>query len=65
MRYDEFKNLKMNKHGIRPCVIISTGEPGKIIETRKNQDRLLVVAKRHGFVGMQEQWFNYTEISVW
>lgn len=55
----------MNKQGIRPCVIIQTGEKGNIVEVDKYHDRLLVVAKRHGYVVMQEQWFNYTEIEIW
>lgn len=55
MRYDTFRKLKMNKQGIRPCVIIQTGEEGNIVEMDKNHDRLLVVAKRHGYVVMQEQ----------
>lgn len=55
----------MNKLGIRPCVIIQTGEEGNIVEMDKSHDRLLVVAKRHGYVAMQEQWFNYTEIEIW
>jgi len=29
------------------------------------EPKLLVVAKRHGFDGLQYQWFNYTEIAVW
>lgn len=65
MRYDTFKNLKMNKQGIRPCVIIQTGEKGNFVEVDKYHDRLLVVAKRHGYVVMQKQWFNYTEIEIW
>ena len=65
MRYDSFKKLKMNKQGIRPCVIIQTGEEGNIVEIDRYHDRLRVVAKRHGFTCMQEQWFNYTEIEVW
>lgn len=55
----------MNKHGVRPCVIIRTGEEGSIVEIDKNHDKLLVVAKRHGYAVMQEQWFNYTEIEIW
>ena len=65
MRYDTFRKLKMNKQGIRPCVIIQTGEEGNNIEMDKSHDRLLVVAKRHGYVAMQEQWFNYIEIEIW
>lgn len=65
MRYDTFRKLKMNKQGVRPCVIIQTGEEGNIVEIDKNHDRLLVVAKRHGYAVMQEQWFNYTEIEIW
>ena len=64
MRYDTFKNLKMNKQGIRPCVIIQTGEEGDIVKVDKNHDRLLVVVMRHGYI-IQEQWFNYTEIAIW
>lgn len=55
----------MNKQGIRPCVIIQTGEEGNIVEMDKSHDRLLVVAKRYGYAVMQEQWFNYTEIEIW
>lgn len=65
MRYDIFKKLKMNKQGIRPCVIIQTGEEGNIIEMDKYHDKVLVVAKRHGFASIQKQWFNYIEIAVW
>ena len=46
MRYDTFRKLKMNKQGIRPCIIIQTGEEGNIVEMDKNHDRLLVVAKK-------------------
>lgn len=65
MRYETFKNLKMNKQGIRPCVIIQTGEEGYIVKVDKYHDRLLVVAMRHGYINTQEQWFNYTEIAIW
>lgn len=65
MKYDSFKKIKMNKHGIRPCVIIQTGEEGNIVEIDKSHDKLLVVAKRHGYAVMREQWFNYTEIEIW
>ena len=65
MRYDTFKNLKMNKQGIRPCFIIQTGEEGNIVKVDKYHDRLLVVAMRHGYINIQEQWFNYTEIAIW
>lgn len=66
MRYDIFTNLKMNKHGIRPCVIIQTGEEGNIVKIDRCHDKLLVAAYRHGYEGLiQEQWFNYTEIAVW
>jgi hypothetical protein len=65
MRYDTFKNLKMNKQGIRPCVIIQTGEEGNIVKVDKYHDRLLVVPMRHGYINIQEQWFNYTEIAIW
>lgn len=65
MKYDSFKKIKMNKHGVRSCVIIRTREEGSIVEIDKNHDKLLVVAKRHGYAVMQEQWFNYTEIEIW
>lgn len=65
MRYDIFKKLKLNKQGFLPCVIIQTGEEGIIIRISKDGDGLLVKTKRSGFVGIQEQWFNYTEIAVW
>lgn len=55
----------MNKQGIRPCVIIQTGEEGDIVKVDKYHDRLLVVAMRHGYINIQKQWFNYTEIAIW
>ena len=48
-----------------PCVIIQTGEEGKVTEIAYGCDRLEVHAKRHG-LGIVSQWFNYTEIaSIW
>lgn len=55
----------MNKQGTRPCVIIQTGEEGYIVKVDKYHDRLLVVVMRHGYINIQEQWFNYTEIAIW
>lgn len=65
MRYDTFKSLKLNKQGFRPCVIIQTGEEGKIFEIDKYHDRLHVIAKRHGYNIIQDQWFNYTKVEIW
>ena len=65
MRYDKFKELKLNKQGFLPCVIISTGEEGRIFEINRYRCELYVVARRHGFIEKQRQWFNYTEIETW
>ena len=65
MRYDILKTLKLNKQGIRPCVVIQTGEEGIITQISQSGDGLLVKYHSHGMHSMQEQWFNYTEIAVW
>lgn len=61
MTYKEYKKMKVGA----PCVIIQTGEEGKVTEIAYGCDRLEVHAKRHG-LGIVSQWFNYTEIaSIW
>lgn len=64
MRYDTFKKLELNKKSSLPCVIIQTGEEGKITGINKSLDKVLVYAKRYG-LGIQETWFNYTEVAIW
>lgn len=65
MEYNVFKKLKLNKQGFLPCVVIRTGEEGKIININHKGDGLLIKYKKHGFLGFQEEWFNYTEIATW
>lgn len=65
MRYDKFKRLKTDKKNPQPCVIIQAGEYGHILGIDFANDKILVMAKRHGYVGFQEQWFNYIEIETW
>lgn len=65
MRYDKFKTLRVDKKHLLPCVIIQTGEMGHILSIDFPKDKVLVKAKRHGYAGYQEQWFNYVEIEVW
>lgn len=65
MRYDIFKELKLNKQGFLPCVVIKTGEKGIITQISKSGDGLLVKYHSNGLHSMQEQWFNYTEVAVW
>lgn len=65
MRYDKFKDLKLNNQGFMPCVIISTGEEGRIFEINRRRGELYVVARRHGYADKQHQWFSYIEIETW
>lgn len=64
MRYDNFKAQKY-KRGITPCVVISTGEEGVIIDMHKNADEIMVRITRPRYKGKHERWFNYVEIDTW
>lgn len=58
MTYEEYKSLKVG--GL--CVIIKTGEPGRVLEINRNTQDVRLVARRTG-LGIVKEWFNYTHIA--
>jgi len=58
MVYDEFKKLKIGDE----CVIIQTGELGRVIEINRKTSDVYVRAKRVG-MDIVKQWFNYTYLA--
>lgn len=43
------------------CVIISTGEPGKVLAVNREEGQIRLEAKRVG-LGLVKNWYNYTEL---
>jgi dsDNA-specific endonuclease/ATPase MutS2 len=57
MNYEEYRKLKVGDD----CVIIQTGEPGKVLSINNKTSDILLGAKRvvKGYV---KEWFNYTHL---
>lgn len=58
MIYDEYKKLRVGD----TCVIIRTGEPGKVLNINRERDSIQVQPKRYG-MGMTKEWYNYTYLA--
>lgn len=58
MTYNEFKKLKAGDQ----CVIIKTGEPGRVMAVNSKTDNIQLQAKRAG-LGMTKEWYNYTYLA--
>lgn len=58
MVYDEYKKLTAGCL----CVIIQTGEAGKVLEIDRRKQNVLLVARRAGR-GVVKEWFNYTQLA--
>lgn len=58
MQFEEFEKLKVGGQ----CVIIQTGELGRVLEINRNTSGVYVVARRAG-MGVVRQWFNYTYLA--
>ena len=57
MTYKEYNEVKVGG----TCVIISTGEPGKVLAVNKGKCEIYLEAKRVG-LGVVKKWYNYTEL---
>ena len=55
MTHDEYKRLRNGD----TCVIIRTGEPGKVVTINRKTDDILLYGKQVG-KGVTREWFNYT-----
>lgn len=64
MRYDKFQELTYKK-GKTPCVVISTGEEGVILDVHRREDCILVKITRPRHIGERECWFNYMAVATW
>lgn len=58
MIYDEYKKLKVGDK----CVIIKTGEAGKVLNINRDRDSIQLQAKRYG-MGMTKDWYHYTYLA--
>ena len=58
MKYNEFKKLKAGAM----CVIIKTGELGRVMAVNSKTDDIQLQAKRAG-LGMTTEWYNYTYLA--
>lgn len=57
MTYNEFKKVKVGGY----CVIIQTGELGKVLAVNSKTSDVQLQSKRAG-IGMTTLWYNYTQL---
>lgn len=58
MTHTEYKKLKVGDS----CVIIQTGELGRVLAINRKSDDIQLYAKRAGF-GITKEWYNYTHLA--
>lgn len=58
MTYNEFKKLKTGDL----CVVIKTGEIGRVIAVNSMTDDIQLQSKRTG-LGITKEWYNYTYLA--